>query len=394
MKEIKRGIFFLFCFFASSVLYSQESKFTCGQYVEFYRASLDQIRSIEANCIDYMKGRCDESLLEFDKEPNGIASTYHWFYDFETDKEYIKTLDPHFAGDGMTIDGCEDKTAGYNGDSYYSFSHKRNSGRRRRDKYDEYGISYMRRGLFPISLLGLNAFTSQRRTVIDVLEEEKENLDLILPDNGDIILHCLFQNYGETGELFVTLDPRHGFLPKHIEQYKAPFNVLVWKLEVFNFIEAKPGIWFPVRGQSEGFYMEKPILEDGVHYANGMTFEEIEALPEEEQWKIIPTLGFRSIPHETGPTVLMVNSETLKINEPFDESLLTLDRFPDGMYVWDDILQLGYKVGRFDDPNYVGAAKTETWWTVVRILLIAVGTVIVCLGIGLHLKKRFAARTE
>ena len=394
VQGIARSTFLLLSFFLSGILLAQEYNFTCEQCVDYYRTSLDQIKSIEADGIDYMKGRCDESSLDFDKEPNGIASVYHWFYDFDTDKEYIKTLDPHFAGDGITIDGCEDQTAGYNGDIFYSFSYKLNSGRRQRDKRDQYGGSYMRRGLFPVTLLGLSVFTSHHRTIIDVLEEDKEKLELIPSDDGNVVLHCFFQDYGETGELFVTLDPQHGFLLRHVEQYRAPFNVLEWKLDVTNFIEAKPGIWFPVEGQTENFYMEKPILEDGVHYANGMTFEEIDALPEEEQWKIIPTLGFRSIPLNEGPTVLMVNPETLKINEPFDESLLTLEKFPDGMYVWDDILRLGYKVGRFDDPNYIESKKTTTGELIFRIVFITIGLVVIFSALGYLLKKRFTNKTN
>ncbi len=89
-----------------------------------------------------------------------------------------------------------------------------------------------------------------------------------------------------------------------------------------------------------------------------------------------------------------MNPTTLKINEPFDESLLTLDKFPDGMYVWDDILQLGYKVGRFDDPNYVESKKTTTGELVFRIVFVSIGFILVFSALGFILKKRFAKRAS
>ena len=250
--------------------------------------------------------------------------------------------------------------------------------------------------LKPLFLLGDDSCASGDRTLIDLLSENVDSVNIISQDEHEITLSCDY-HYGSTDKpktrnVTVTLDPQHGFLPKYAEFKRIPFNVLTTRMKITKFTETSNGIWFPVEALDEEFYMDEPIQEDGVHYQNGMTADELLAMTEEDRWKVIPSLGYRSVHLST--LTYRVNPKTLKINEPFDESLLTLDRFPDGMDIWDDILQLGYKVGRFDDPNYVETAKTETWWTVVRILFIAIGTAIVFLGIGLHLKKRLAVKTE
>ena len=240
--------------------------------------------------------------------------------------------------------------------------------------------------------MGKQPITSESRACIDVLEENADSLEVKREPNGNITLSCHFRDYGETSGMTITLDPQHGFLPKYLEIKRLPYEVLSTRMEITEFAEVSNGIWFPIRGFDDEYSMESPILEDGVYFPNGMTFDELAALPQEEGWKIAPTLGYHAVP--ISKAIYHVNPNTLKINEPFDESLLTLDKFPDGMYVWDDILQLGYQVGRIDDPNYVETKKRTTGEIVFRIVFVSIGFILVFSALGFILKKRFAKRAS
>ena len=263
---------------------------------------------------------------------------------------------------------------------------------RQKGKWDEYGNSYFT-FFDPLVLLGLGLFTTYGNdgSIPDILEENMDKLEVKQEQNGEFTVTCYVSS--SEHNLLVTLDPKHGFLPNFVEIKRFPEDVVTTRMKVTDFTKAANEIWFPVRGQFERYYTEDPVPEDGVHYKNGMTVEEVMAMTMEERWKIAPELGFRSIPLSP-PGVIHVNSATLKINEPFDESLLTLDKFPDGMDVWDDILQLGYKVGRFDDPNYVESKKATTGELVFRIVFITIGCVIFFAALGYILKKRFAKRAS
>ena len=370
-------------------LSADDSNLSGKEVVALYRASLDQIKSIEADCVISSALKNDTSGYDLDSESNAITADYHWYYDFDTEKEYQKGKGSR-SEDGKFLHYREE-CRGYDGDILYSYCTTSNSGIRKKGKWNEYGRSYFT-FLDPLTLLGKQPFTSEDRACIDVLEENADSLDVKQESNGNITLSCHFRDYGETSGMTITLDPQHGYLPKYLEIKRMPYEVLFNRMEITDFAEVSNGIWFPVRGVDEEYSMESPILEDGVYFPNGMTFEELAALPQEEYDKIAPTLGYHAVP--LSKAIYHINPATLKINEPFDESLLTLEKFPDGMYVWDDILQLGYKVGRFDDPNYVESKKTTTGELVFRIVFITIGCVIVFSALAYILKKRFAKRAS
>ena len=370
-------------------LSAEDSNLSGKDVVALYRSSLDQIKSIEADCVISSALKDGASGYDLDSESNAITADYHWYYDFDTEKEYQKGKGA-LSENGKLLEYREE-CRGYDGDILYSYCTTSNSGIRQKGKWNENGHSYFT-FLDPRTLLGEQPITSESRTCIDVLEENADSLDVKQESNGNITLSCQFQDYGEISGMTITLDPQHGYLPKYLEIKRLPFEVLSTHMEITEFAEASNGIWFPIRGVDEEYSMEEPILEDGVHYSNGLTFEEMEALPQEEVWKIAPTLGFRAV--LLSKAIYHINPSTLKINEPFDETLLTLEEFPDGMYVWDDILQLGYKVGRADDPNYVESKKTTTGEIIFRIVLITIGCVVVFSALGYLLKKRFAKRAS
>ena len=366
------------------------AELTGKEIISLFRASLEQIKTIEADCIVSSTGNDKSSGFDLDSESNAVIYDYHWFYDFDTEKEYQKGKGA-LKEDGTFLQYRE-TCRGYDGDVLYSFSTTSNSGLRRKGKWDQYNHSYFNFST-PLILLGMGDFASEDRTLYDVLEENSDSLNVKRQEDGCITISCVYRDYGEKDTLVVTFDPHHGYLPKHLETYRIPEETLSLRIDVTDFTETSNGIWFPVRGQVEKYYTEDPIPEDGVHYKNGMTEEEIMALTMEERWKIAPELGFRAI-LLTPPGIIHVNPSTLKINEPFDESLLTLEKFPDGVKVWDDILQLGYVVGRFDDPNYVESKKTTTGEIIFRIVLITIGCVVVFSALGYLLKKRFAKRAS
>ena len=370
-------------------LSADDSNLSGKEVVALYRTSLDQIKSIEADCVISSALKDGASGYELDSDSKPITADYHWYYDFDTEKEYQK-------GKGARSEGGKflhyrEECRGYDGDVLYSYCTTSNSGIRQKGKWNEYGHSYFT-FLDPLTLLGKQPITSESRACIDVLEENADSLDVKQESNGNITLSCHFRNYGETGGMTITLDPQHGYLPKYLEIKRIPYEVLSTRMEITDFAEVSNGIWFPIRGVNERYSMESPILEDGVYFPNGMTFEELAALPKEEYDKIAPTLGYHAVP--ISKAIYHINPSTLKINEPFDESLLTLEKFPDGMYVWDDILQLGYRVGRFDDPNYVESKKTTTGEIIFRIVFITIGLVVILSALGYLLKKRFAKRAS
>ena len=367
-------------------LSAENSNLSGKEIVALYRASLDQISSIEADVVISSALKDGASGYDLDSESKPITADYHWYYEFDTEKEYQKGKGSRSEEDGKFLHYREE-CRGYDGDVLYSYCTTSNSGIRKKGKWNEYGQSYFT-FLDPLILLGKQTITSGARACIDVLEENADSLDVKQESNGNITLSCYFRDYGETSRMTITLDPQHGFLPKYLEIKNVPEGVLVTYMEITEFAEVSNGIWFPIRGFDDEYALEAPILEDGVYFPNGMTFEELAALPKEEYDKIAPTLGYHAVP--ISKAIYHVNPTTLKINEPFDESLLTLDKFPDGMYVWDDILQLGYKVGRFDDPNYVESKKTTTGELVFRIVFVSIGCVIVFSALGFILKKRFA----
>ena len=67
-------------------LSADDSNLSGKEVVALYRASLDQIKSIEADCViavdtDTLSG------YDLDSESKPITAAYHWYYDFDTEKE-------------------------------------------------------------------------------------------------------------------------------------------------------------------------------------------------------------------------------------------------------------------------------------------------------------------
>ncbi|MBQ3388470.1 MAG: hypothetical protein IJG60_04570 [Thermoguttaceae bacterium] len=381
-------VFFLFMAVAGGLESSpgNDTELTGKEIISLFRASLDQIKTIEADCIVSSTGNDKSSGFDLDSESNAVIYDYHWYYDFDTEKEYQKGKGA--LKENGTFLQYRETCRGYDGDILYSYSTTSNSGLRRKGKWDQDDHSYFNFST-PLILLGMADFASDDRTLYDVLKENSDSLKVERQEDGSVTISCVYRDYGEKDTLVVTFDPQHGYLPKHLETYSIPEETISLRIDVTDFTESSNGIWFPVRGRVESYSLEDPIPEDGVHYKNGMTEDEIMAMTMEERWEIAPELGFRAV-LLAPPGVIHVNPSTLKINEPFDESLLTLEKFPDGVKVWDDILRLGYVAGRFDDPNYVESKKTTTGELVFRIVFITIGCVIVFSALGLILKKRFA----
>ncbi|MBQ6158219.1 MAG: DUF1573 domain-containing protein [Thermoguttaceae bacterium] len=347
------GIAVTLTFACCAALFSEEIPLDAKTAVELYRASVDQIRTVEADCYDPVAGP-DWTVgpnADRDGESNPIHTSYHWYRDLLTEKEYLKGKWPEFTAK-KTFDSYEDVTIGFNGDMLYRYSISHNSGTRIKGKYDQYGQPWFNVGISPLGFLGMERFATANRTLLDVLEENADHLGFLRLKDGpsltnDILLSCNYEDGGRS--LTVILDGEHGYLPKFWITKRLPEHTVGEIVYVKRFTEAAPGIWFPTRMQREAYYTDDPLLADGIHFANGMTLEEVNALPEEELEKIAPELGFLTVP--LGTAVVRVNPDTLKINRPFDESFLSLEKFPDKMMIWDDVRKIGYKVGRFDDPD-------------------------------------------
>ena len=346
-----------------AALFSEEIPLDAKTAVELYRASVDQIRTVEADCYDPVAGPDWNAGPNADRdgESNPIYTSYHWYRDLLTEKEYLKGKWPKFTGD-KTIDSYEDVTIGFNGDMLYRYSVSDNSGRRVKGKRDRFG-SWFNVGVSPLGFLGITRFTSAYYNVLsllDILEENADRLGFLRLKDGpfltnDILLSCNYEDGGRS--LTVILDAGHGYLPKFWITKRLPEHTVGEIVYVKRFTEAAPGIWFPTRMQREAYYTDDPLLADGIHFANGMTVEEVKALPEEELEKIAPELGFLTVP--LGTAVVRVNPDTLKINQPLDESLLSLEKFPDGMTVQDDVRNISYTAGQSGDPDLETAPEPD-----------------------------------
>ena len=365
-----------------AALFSEEIPLDAKTAVELYRASVDQIRTVEADCYDPVAGP-DWNVgpnADRDGESNPIHTSYHWYRDLLTEKEYLKGKWPKFTGE-EAFDSYEDVTIGFNGDMLYRYSVSDNSGRRVKGKRDRFG-SWFNVGVSPLGFLGTTRFTKayyNDLSLLDILEENADRLGFMRLKDGpfltnDILLSCNYED-GGSRSLTVILDAGHGYLPKFWITKRLPDHTVGEIVYVKRFTEAAPGIWFPTRMQREAYYADDPLLADGIHFANGMTLEEVNALPEEELEKIAPELGFLTVP--LGTAVVRVNPDTLKINQPLDESLLSLEKFPDGMTVQDDVRNISYTAGQSGDPDLetapepddgaVSAADTaarQGWWSI------------------------------
>ncbi len=343
-----------------ATLFSEEIPLDAKTAVELYRASVDQIRTVEADCCDPVVGP-DWNVgpdADRDGESNPIHTSYHWYRDLLTEKEYLKGKRPKFTGE-KTFDSYEDVTIGFNGDMLYRYSVSDNSGRRVKGKRHRFG-SWFNVGVSPLHFLGITRFTSaycNDLSLLDILEENADRLGFLRLKHGpfltnDILLSCNYED-GGSRSLTVILDAGHGYLPKFWLTKRLPVHVLDDVMFVERFAETVPGIWFPVRMRMEHYYMDYYMDEspsaDGDRFANGMTLEEVKALPEEELEKITSELGYLAVP--LGTAVVRVDPDTLKINRPFDESLLSLEKFPDGMTVLDDARNISYTAGQSGDPD-------------------------------------------
>ncbi|MBR2694036.1 MAG: hypothetical protein IKE69_07455 [Thermoguttaceae bacterium] len=343
-----------------ATLFSEEIPLDAKTAVELYRASVDQIRTVEADCCDPVVGPDWNAGPNADRdgESNPIHTSYHWYRDLLTEKEYLKGKWPKFTGE-KTFDSYEDVTIGFNGDMLYRYSVSDNSGRRVKGKRHRFG-SWFNVGVSPLHFLGITRFTSayyNDLSLLDILEENADRLGFLRLKDGpfltnDILLSCNYED-GEPKSLTVILDAGHGYLPKFWLTKRLPVHVLDDVMFIERFAETASGIWFPVRMRMEhyymSYYMEEYPSADGDRFANGMTVEEVNALPKEELEKITSELGYLAVP--LGTAVVRVDPDTLKINRPFDESLLSLEKFPDGMTVLDDARNISYTAGQSGDPD-------------------------------------------
>jgi len=317
---------------------SSAQTMSADEVVGAMRASLMQISSIEASyCVTV------ESMGKPDaqKGPNGqdIEYQYAWGYVPRDDAEY---LDGKWAVDNKESIAYEDNHVVFNGSELRACTTSGNGGR----------IHGERSGMFttwltPRSFCGHDFLGLPSRHVADVLEGA-ELLDSEGAEEGLFVLQKPTLVGEEKWSLTVWIDPKHGFLPKRMEARKTLFDIVMRRTEVDEFLEVKPGIWIPVIGRMANFTVTEPETIDG-RYSNGMTYEEIDALPEEELYKSVPTLGFIQTPLGRGEQTLIADKSSVRVNEEISGKSFTLE-FQDGMWVWDDLNEMGYRVGRWDDP--------------------------------------------
>lgn len=117
-----------------------ERQLSVKEVVELYRTSLDQIKTVEADCVVSSPDEDTASGFDLDSDSNAIIYDYHWYYDQDTEKEYQK-------GKGAILENGKllryrEESRGYNGDDLYSYCITSNSGLRQKGKWDEYGNSY------------------------------------------------------------------------------------------------------------------------------------------------------------------------------------------------------------------------------------------------------------
>lgn len=67
-----------------------ERQLSVKEVVELYRTSLDQIKTIEADCVVSSPDEDTASGFDLDSDSNAIIYDYHWYYDQDTEKEYQK----------------------------------------------------------------------------------------------------------------------------------------------------------------------------------------------------------------------------------------------------------------------------------------------------------------
>jgi len=140
----------------------------------------------------------------------------------------------------------------------------------------------------------------------------------------------------------VWIDTARDYRPLRIEKYRSIAGKNRWQVptRVIEKIKLEKinGVWFPVEGETCGFFTKKVLPPVG------MTEADIRRLPP-GKWREVSTFVMK--PGDTGTVRVKVNKDTVRINKGIDPGKFTIE-FPQGCRVYDDFLQLAYVVGQPD----------------------------------------------
>lgn len=181
-------------------------------------------------------------------------------------------------------------------------------------------------------LMGYHFGEGPSRHLWDLLEKARITDDS-LKTTGLITLEAVYTVLAVNEmKLIVTVDANHGFLPVRVESLKLRYakeGVRSRLLEVDEFVEAQPGIWVPVKGRFHMFALEKVLPE-------GLSRDDIAGKGIEERLAIGVKYVAKPLGVDDGfyPSELIVDKQTLKVNEDISEETFTVV-FPDDLRVLD-----------------------------------------------------------
>lgn len=369
------------------------------------KASIGQISTIEARYRVYYE-RLPASGSGITGAPDGrdfdgqgMHSEFAWGYDSASDAEYVdgkvarpKTHADEVNGEWIAVrdEGMyyyKDLRTAYDGEILHAYTESSDSGKIMGGRGDMFAARKT-----PSLLWGRNFVVVPNRDITEVLD----GAQLIHIENTPSHLKVLRNDIKvgvEDWHVTVWIDTKHGFMPRRMEAAKTFYNMVMSCVEVDEMHEVQPGIWVPIRGRTSGFAVIAPKPSDGV-YPNGMTVEELRRLSREEARKLIPELGYKRKKIGLGTGTIVADVDTLKINHRIPDERFTID-FPVGTFVWNETIQEGYQVGRFDDPQRT-LASSETSdprsHLGYRTVLMWVSAILVLGTFSLFLWRRFLGK--
>lgn len=329
------------------------------------------------------------SIDNSEKKMLDMQATVRWFYDskgsfvdyewaYKNGMEYRETRDgyPINKDEGKEVTSTPINILSYNGEKQFSYSSTMDRSIQRGGIYGlnliPFEASLMPRVLLGYSLLDTLADRLKKAETCSHLDQpeiiEGHTCVVLEAKKIDIGESC-FQNYK------VWIDSERDFRPLKIEIYRDtnplnPYESLSRRIDNIKLQEIN-GIWYPVSGDIQ-YYRDGDILISDGRDVRSLSMQEQEkkfgGLTEEQAMKLVrkQSISRGEVQH--------LEISNIRLNQGIEDQKFAI-KFPHGCVVWDDLLQMGYKVGttitpqsdrkflkelyHVKDVNHLLAAKTE-----------------------------------
>ena len=295
---------------------------------------LDNIKQSEQHIKDMQM-----HVTWFEPETNNKLVVFQW--GFENGKEFIRGN--KWSGTDKDEPTAEIRYA-FDGEKQRNFRH--NTGRTLTTG-GVYGFTPTTFSVYgtPKTLLGYSIKQKSQETFGQILSKtERTTIKEEMEEANGHLCHVIeaigVQDGKNIFDIRAWIDAKRNFRPLKIEKFKRSEVHDRWQLlsQRIDNIELKEidGIWFPVQGERQYFRTRYLPPEN-------MTESEFEKafshLPIEEQRKKQRLITTPRHPKRK----IEVDVNTIKINQGITPEMFTV-KFPIGCRVWDDFLQIGYKI--------------------------------------------------